>query len=143
MFEIVRRIGVGGMGEVYVGREIHSGNQVAIKMILPEFSRDQMVTDLFRREAAHLSGLRHEAIVRYSAFAMDPHLQRPYIAMEFAYGPSLKERLRRGRPLTDAEFAHLRRRIAGGLAAAHRTGIVHRDVSRTTSSWPRTTSNVR
>lgn len=129
MYEIVRRIGVGGMGEVYAAREIHSGHQVAIKMVLPEYSADPTVIDLFRREASHLSGLRHDAIVRYSAFSVDPHLRRPYMAMEFAFGPSLRERLRRGRPLTDEEFGHLRTRIAGGLAAAHRDGIFHRDMS--------------
>ncbi len=129
MYEIVRRIGVGGMGEVYAAREIHSGHQVAIKMVLPEFSGDQAVIDLFRREASHLSGLRHDAIVRYSAFSVDPHLRRPYMAMEFALGPSLRERLRRGRPLTEEEFEHLRARIAGGLATAHTAGIFHRDIS--------------
>lgn len=129
IYQIVERIGVGGMGEVYSAREIHSGNQVAIKMILPELAHDQLVTDLFRREASTLNSLRHEAIVSYSVFSVDPHLRRPYLAMEFAYGPSLRERLRRGRPLSHEQFDTLRRRIAGGLAAAHRAGIVHRDMS--------------
>ena len=129
IYEIVRRIGKGGMGEVYVAREIHSGNQVAIKMILPEVSHDQLIIDLFRREASTLNKLRHEAIVSYSVFSVDPHLKRPYLAMEFAYGPSLRERLRRGRPLTPDEFDTLQWRIASGLDVAHRAGIIHRDMS--------------
>ena len=129
IYQIVKRIGKGGMGEVYAAREIHSGNPMAIKMILPEFSRDQMVLDLFRREASVLNKLHHEAIVGYSVFSVDPQLQRPYLAMEFAYGPSLRERLRRGRPLNDDEFDNLRRRIAGGLNAAHQAGVIHRDMS--------------
>lgn len=129
IYEIVKRIGKGGMGEVYAAREIHSGNPMAIKTILPEFSRDQMVLDLFRREASVLNKLHHEAIVGYSVFSVDPQLQRPYLAMEFAYGPSLRERLRRGRALDNDEFDHLRKRIAGGLNVAHKAGIVHRDIS--------------
>lgn len=129
IYQIVKRIGKGGMGEVYAAREIHSGNPMAIKMILPEFSRDQMVLDLFRREASVLNKLHHEAIVGYSVFSVDPQLQRPYLAMEFAYGPSLRERLRRGRALSDDEFDTLRKRIAGGLNVAHQAGVVHRDMS--------------
>ena len=129
IYQIVKRIGVGGMGEVYAAREIHSGNPMAIKMILPEFSQDQMVLDLFRREASTLNKVHHEAIVGYSVFSVDPQLQRPYLAMEFAYGPSLRERLRRGRPMRDDEFDTLRKRIASGLDAAHKAGVVHRDMS--------------
>lgn len=129
IYQIVRRIGVGGMGEVYEAREIHSGNPVAIKVILPELARDQMVLDLFKREASVLNKLHHEAIVGYSVFTVDPQLQRPYLAMQFAYGPSLRERLRRGRPLSDDEFESLRKRMAGGLDAAHKLGIIHRDIS--------------
>jgi len=90
IYEIETRIGIGGMGEVYAGREIHSGTKVAIKMVLPELVHDQKIIELFTREATTLNKLHHEAIVSYSVFSVDPALRRPYLAMEFAQGPSLK-----------------------------------------------------
>ncbi|MEO1491782.1 MAG: protein kinase [Pseudomonadota bacterium] len=129
IYRIEKRIGKGGMGEVYVGHEIHADRKVAIKMVLPEHASDEMIIELFRREASVLNQLSHEAIVRYGVFSVDPVLQRPYLSMEFAQGPSLQARLRRGKPLTGEEFEHLKTRIAGGLAAAHEAGIIHRDVS--------------
>ncbi len=129
IYRIENRIGKGGMGEVYVGHEIHADRKVAIKMVLPEHATDEMIIELFRREAAVLNQLSHEAIVRYGVFSVDPVLQRPYLSMEFAQGPSLQARLRRGRPLNHEEFEHLKTRIAGGLAAAHEAGVIHRDVS--------------
>src|SRR5699024_1675674 len=83
----------------------------------------------FRREASTLHNLYHEAIVRYYVFSVDPVLNRPYLSMEFAAGPSIGERLRDGGPLAEAEMEIMRRRVAGGLHAAHRLGIIHRDIS--------------
>lgn len=129
IYRIEKRIGKGGMGEVYVGHEIHADRKVAIKMVLPEHASDELIIELFRREASVLNQLSHEAIVRYGVFSVDPDLKRPYLSMEFAQGPSLQARLRRGKPLSQEEFEHLKNRIAGGLAAAHEAGIIHRDVS--------------
>ncbi|MEM9063190.1 MAG: serine/threonine-protein kinase [Pseudomonadota bacterium] len=129
VYALDRRIGKGGMGEVYSAREIESGDTVAIKMVLPEHSQNDSVVSLFRREAGTLNRLHHEAIVRYSVFAVDPEVRRPYMAMEFAEGPSLGAQIASGGALDEAEFDILRRRIAAGFATAHKAGIVHRDVS--------------
>jgi len=128
IYEIDERIGVGGMGEVYVGHNIQTREKVAIKMILPELAHDEVIFDLFRREATTLSRLHHEAIVHYHVFSVEPALGRPYMAMEFVGGPSLADRVRR-RPLDRAELEVLRRRVASGLAAAHKMGVFHRDIS--------------
>lgn len=128
IYEVQKRIAIGGMGEVYVGRVIQTGDRVAIKMILPEHANNELIVDLFRREASTLHNLYHPAIVRYYVFSVDPVLNRPYLSMEFAAGPSLGERMREG-PLTENEMTVLRRRIGGGLHAAHQLGIIHRDIS--------------
>lgn len=128
IYEIEQRIAAGGMGEVYIGRLIQTGDKVAIKMILPEHANNDLILDLFRKEASTLHGLYHEAIVRYYVFSVDPVLGRPYLAMEYAEGPALGDRVRGG-ALTADEMAILVPRIAGGLHAAHRAGIVHRDLS--------------
>ncbi len=128
IYEVERRIAIGGMGEVYIGRLIQTGDRVAIKMILPEHANNELILDLFRREASTLHNLYHEAIVRYYVFSVDPVLKRPYLTMEYADGPSLADRLREA-PLKEARLTVLRRRVAGGLHAAHKLGIIHRDIS--------------
>jgi serine/threonine protein kinase len=128
MYEIETLLAQGGMGEVYKGFNIQTGDPVAIKMILPELARNADAFALFRREASTLHNLQHEAIVRYFVFSVDPDLQRAYLAMEFVDGPSLTHRLAQG-PLSVQEANILRKRIAGALDAAHRFGVIHRDIS--------------
>jgi eukaryotic-like serine/threonine-protein kinase len=118
----------GGMGELYRGRTIETGDAVAIKLIRADLATNEAALALFRKEASALSRVHHEAIVRYFVFSLDPALQRHFLAMELVEGPSLSEVLKRGR-LGLADVDHLRKRLALGLQAAHERGIVHRDVS--------------
>jgi len=128
IYEIDAMIGVGGMGEVYKGHEIQTGTTVAIKMLLPEMAGNDAALALFRKEAAALHYLMHDAIVRYFVFTVEPVLQRPYLAMEFVDGRSLADLLEEG-PLTFEALLRVMRRVASGLKAAHERGIIHRDVS--------------
>jgi serine/threonine protein kinase len=128
VYEIERLVAQGGMGEVYRGFNIQTGDPVAIKMIRPEFSNDPEILELFRREASILHSFTHDAIVRYFVFSVDPQLQRAYLAMEYVEGPSLKKRLSSG-PLPLAEAKVLQKRIASALEAAHQHGVIHRDIS--------------
>lgn len=128
IYEIERLIGTGGMGEVYQGRAIQTGDAVAIKIVRSDMAQDSNVLTLFRNEAAALHNLYNEAIVRYYVFTVDPATQATYLAMEFVDGQSLSDRLKQG-PLPFEEVDLLRRRIASGLHAAHLLGITHRDVS--------------
>jgi serine/threonine protein kinase len=130
IYEVERLIGTGGMGEVYQGRAIQTGDAVAIKIDPPRHWR----SDARRRspcsgnEAAALHNLYNEAIVRYYVFTIDPGTQSPYLAMEFVDGQPLSDRIKQA-PLSLDEVDVLRRRIGPGLHAAHLLGIVHRDVS--------------
>jgi serine/threonine protein kinase len=128
VYEIERMVAQGGMGEVYRGFNIQTGDPVAIKMIRPEFASDPEILDLFRREASILHSFTNDAIVRYFVFSVDPQLDRAYLAMEFVEGPSLKKRLGSG-PLSLAEVRILQKRVASALEAAHEHGVVHRDIS--------------
>jgi serine/threonine-protein kinase len=128
IYEIERLIAAGGMGEVYKGRAIQTGDAVAIKMIRPELAQNENALTLFRKEAAALHNLYNEAIVRYYVFTIDPATQSPYLAMEFVDGQALSDRITQG-PMGFEEADILRRRIATGLHAAHLIGITHRDVS--------------
>ncbi|MFC5394721.1 serine/threonine-protein kinase [Bosea vestrisii] len=128
IYEIERLIATGGMGEVYQGRAIQTGDAVAIKIVRSDMAQDGNVIALFRNEAAALHNLYNEAIVRYYVFTVDPATQATYLAMEFVDGKSLSDLLKQG-PLPFEQVDLLRRRIASGLHAAHMLGITHRDVS--------------
>ena len=127
-YELDERIAAGGMGEVFRGHNIQTGDPVAIKIVLPEFARDAMILSLFRKEASILNHLSHAAIVRYHVFAIDQAIGRPYLAMEFVDGLSLVDMFPQG-PMAPADARALLARLASGLAAAHEAGIIHRDLS--------------
>jgi serine/threonine protein kinase len=129
IYEIDRQIGVGGMGEIYKGHAIETGDPVAIKLMLPELAENDAALALFRKEASALHYLQHDAIVRYYVFTMEPILQRHYLAMEFVDGRSLSAILNDNGPLPFEAVCALRQRMAAGLQAAHERGIIHRDVS--------------
>ncbi|TAN11693.1 MAG: serine/threonine protein kinase [Rhizobiaceae bacterium] len=128
IYELDERIASGGMGEVYRGHNIQTGDLVAIKIVLPEFARDPTILSLFRKEASILNHLSHEAIVRYHVFTVDPAIGRPYLAMEYVDGPSLFDVMRQG-PMAQDEVRRLCHRLASGLNAVHRAGAIHRDLS--------------
>lgn len=128
IYELDERIASGGMGEVYRGHNIQTGDHVAIKIVLPEFARDQTILSLFRKEASILNHLSHDAVVRYHVFTIDPGIARPYLAMEFVDGESLFDVMRRGAMRTE-DVRKLCHRLASGLSAVHQAGAIHRDLS--------------
>ena len=128
IYELDERIASGGMGEVYRGHNIETGDTVALKIVLPEFARDPTILSLFRKEAHILNDLSHDAIVRYHVFTIDPGIRRPYLAMEFVNGESLFDVMRRG-AMPAEDVRKLCHRVASGLSAAHEGGTVHRDLS--------------
>jgi serine/threonine protein kinase len=127
-YEIDAAIAIGGMGEIYKGHEIQTGDPVAIKVIRADMADDPLVLALFRKEASALNRIHHQAIVRYFVFSLDPTLRRHYLAMEFVEGESLSNILKRG-PLDVVQVHALQKRLASGLQAAHDRHIIHRDVS--------------
>lgn len=127
-YEIDAFLKAGGMGDVYRGHEIETGDPVAIKLIREQMAGDEAMLTLFRNEALALRRIHHEAIVRYFGFTLEPHLRRHYLAMEFVEGTPLSDLLEGG-PLSIRDVLALLRRLALGLQAAHEQNVVHRDVS--------------
>ena len=118
IFEIERRIASGGMGEIYRGHAIETGDAVAIKVMRSDLADNEMALALFRKEASALHHIHHEAIVRYYMFSNDPVIRRHYLAMEFVDGEPLSALLRRG--------AACIRRGATAAAAPCRPGLMRR-----------------
>ena len=75
------------MGEVFKGHNIQTGDPVAIKIVLPEFAEDELILDLFRKEARILNHLAHDAIVRYYVFTIAPRLAGPISRWNMSMGP--------------------------------------------------------
>jgi tetratricopeptide (TPR) repeat protein len=115
--------GSGGMGAIYRGKDLRSGEAVAIKVMASTGSGD---ANRFAQEAIVLADLSHRSIVRYIAHGTTPHGAQ-FLAMEWLEGENLAQRLAR-RGLTAEESIDLVRHVADALAFAHDKGIVHRDV---------------
>ncbi|PYF09886.1 serine/threonine-protein kinase [Rhodobacter viridis] len=128
-YRIERLIGAGGMGEVYEGEHLFTGNRVAIKAVLQALSHDEKVLGLFKREARILFKLTDEAVARYLDSFHEPVVDRYCLVMDFIDGAPLSERMVIGQPLSEAEARRLMRRMAVALERAHRLEIVHRDLS--------------
>ena len=124
-FELVRRIGAGGLAEVFAARDRVSGATVALKMLHAHLAADPRLAERFRREMAVTRGLDHPGIVR--VFDLHEHDGRPLLSMELLHGCTLHELLRRG-PLPPVEARRIAREICTALQAAHRAGVVHRDL---------------
>ena len=125
-YEIIDRLGAGGMGEVYRARDTRLGRTVALKVL--RAGADPQLLQRLDREARAASALNHPNIVHI--YDVGEAADRPgahYVVMECVEGETLRRRLRPG-PLSLAELLDLGAQLADGLAKAHRAGIVHRDL---------------
>ena len=128
-YEVCEILKSGGMGAVYRGIELGTGDPVAIKAILPELAEDEKAGLLFKREARTLRQLSDEAIVRYYNYVHDRELDRYFLVMEFVEGLPLSEYMKTHGPLSTVAARSLLRRLAKGLGKAHAQDVVHRDLS--------------
>jgi serine/threonine protein kinase/tetratricopeptide (TPR) repeat protein len=125
-FEIIRMLGKGGMGSVYLARDQRLGRQVALKVLNAEDLSSPERRARFMREARAAASIRHQNVATiYEVDETDDG--QPFIVMEYCEGESISQRMRR-RPVDAGEFLAIARQIAAGVAAAHDTGIVHRDL---------------
>ena len=122
-FEVVTRAGVGGMAEVFLARDQHTGREVALKILRVI---DEPTNARFAREASMLATLSHPRLVAYVDHGSTAEGRR-WIAMEWLEGETLAERLGR-QPLRTRESLAIARGVAEGLAEAHRRDVIHRDV---------------
>ncbi|WP_224361745.1 serine/threonine-protein kinase [Hyalangium versicolor] len=125
-FVVKRRIGAGGMGIVYEGEHPIIGRKVAIKILRPEFSEGGGARDLIA-EARAASAIRHRGIIDVFGFGTIPHVGQ-YLVMEYLEGSPLDEIIAQRAPMLELEVIALLDELLGALAAAHATGVIHRDL---------------
>jgi serine/threonine-protein kinase len=124
-YQPVRRIGVGGIGEVWEADDTLLGRRVAVKVLAGELAGDPWAVWTFRREARASAKLDHPNIVRVLDVVDG---EPPFLVVELLEGQTLAERLRRGGALPPLEAAGIAAAVADSLDAAHHAGIIHRDV---------------
>jgi eukaryotic-like serine/threonine-protein kinase len=126
-YRVVRKIGEGGMGAVFLGEHTLIGRRAAIKILLPELSSRRDSIDRFFNEARATTAISDPGIVQVFDFGFTPD-KVAYIVMELLEGEQLNVRLARLGALAPADALRITRQAAGSLGAAHAAGIVHRDL---------------
>jgi len=125
-YEIINCIGSGGMADVYKAKDHRLNRNVAIKVLKPEFRGDAEFVSKFRVEAQAAAGLSHPNIVNVYDVGLEDGIY--YIVMELVEGITLKEYIRSKGRLSVRETTGISLQIAAGLEAAHKSGIIHRDI---------------
>ncbi len=126
-YEIVSKIGVGGMGAVYEGRQPLIGKRVAVKVLLPTLSGEQELVERFLAEARAVNEIRHRGIVDIFSFGQLPDGAH-YFVMEFLQGEAFDRIIKKRAPVPLAEALAWTEETLDALDAAHQAGIIHRDI---------------
>jgi serine/threonine-protein kinase len=125
-YQIVRRVGTGGMADVYLARDTLLGRQVALKILHPQFASDESFVERFRREARAAANLQHpNAVSIYDWGQQDGH---HFMVMEYVEGRSLKDVIAAEAPLEARRASAVAFQVLLALEYAHRSGLVHRDI---------------
>ena len=126
-YQILERVGRGGMGVLYRGHDPVLDREVAVKVMLADFSEDaEQMRPRFYREAKAAAKLQHRNIVTVFEFAEENN--QPHIVMEFLRGVPLSARMEQSPPLTLDDKLDIVAQLCSGLGYAHAQGVVHRDV---------------
>jgi eukaryotic-like serine/threonine-protein kinase len=125
-YRVIRRLGSGGMADVYCAEDSQLGRRVALKVLHRRFAEDQQFVERFRREASSAAGLQHPNIV--GIFDRGEWDGTYYIAMEFVEGRTLKDIIRQKGPAPPEAAVDITLQVLRAARFAHKRGIVHRDI---------------
>ncbi len=124
-YEIERELAQGGMGVIFLARDPYIQRQVVVKVLMYSHTTDEVYREFFQQEAEVIAALEHPGIVPIYDFGW--HGEQPYIVMRYMAGGSLDDKLKK-EEVKQTEIAHMFKRIAEALDAAHARKIIHRDV---------------
>lgn len=126
-YQVLKKLGAGGMGTVYLAEQVSIGRRVALKVLHGQYAGDEEFVRRFRHEARLAASLNHRNIVTVYDFDQGDDASL-FIAMEYVDGQSLTEVIKREGPLDVGRAVRLGVQIGEGLEAAHRAGVIHRDI---------------
>ena len=124
-YKIIRLLGAGGMGEVYLAEDTKLHRQIALKVLTSQFENDLERIKRFKKEARAVSALNHPNII--TIYSIEETEAGSFIATEYIEGKTLRERIAEG-PLSWQEAVKIAIQITGALKTAHSVGIIHRDI---------------
>jgi WD40 repeat protein/predicted Ser/Thr protein kinase len=127
-FQMVELVGRGGMGMVFRAHDACLQRTVAVKVLDPQYAKNELARERFLREARAAAGVAHENVVTIHHVDCVHDKGLSFMVMQFIRGKSLQERLDAGGPLPVREAVRIAAAVAGGLAAAHANGLIHRDI---------------
>ncbi|MCY3023587.1 MAG: protein kinase [Planctomycetota bacterium] len=127
-FELITKIGQGGMGTVFKARQVSLDRIVAVKILPPSIAKDTKFIEHFQREARASARLNHPNIVQGIDVGQDAATGLWYFAMEYVDGPSLKALLTEQKTIPEIKALEVARQMASALECAQANGIVHRDI---------------
>ncbi len=125
-FEVQRKLGSGGMGTVYLAKDLRLQRAVALKVLNAKFKDHRQYLERFLREATLAASVRHSGVAMI--FEVGEHEGNPFIAMELLEGANLHDYLRQNPQLPIDQILHISKQILAALAAAHNKGVLHRDI---------------
>ena len=127
-WQIVRKLGAGGMGTVYLGRHEETDQEAAVKVLSASLAREAGTVERFMREIETVSMLRSRNIVSFYDSGRDEQIEQFYFAMEYIAGETLADRIRREGRLPWDQVVDIALQICKALKAAHAAGVIHRDL---------------
>jgi serine/threonine-protein kinase len=125
-YRVLRRLGVGGMADVYLAEDATLGRRVAVKVLLKRYAGDEQFVERFRREAQAAARINHPHIV--NIYDWGPVDGTYYIVMEYVEGETLKDHIRREGRYTPSEAVRIALELLAAVQVAHGAHIVHRDI---------------
>ncbi|MGA1753846.1 MAG: protein kinase domain-containing protein, partial [Pontimonas sp.] len=125
-YAVRRRVGRGGMADVFLAHDLLLNRDIAVKVLFPEFAVDPKFVERFRREAQSAASLSHPNIV--NVYDWGKFEGTYFIAMEFVEGRTLADVLKGGRRLNARQAGEIASEVAAALGFAHEAGIAHRDI---------------
>jgi eukaryotic-like serine/threonine-protein kinase len=125
-YRVIKKVGQGGMGLVYVAEDLSLGRLVALKVLAPYLVQEPEILERFRSEARNQAQLIHPNITMVYSFAQEE--EKAYLVLEFIDGETLESRLNREGRIVTRESAAIFRKILGAIEYAHNKGLIHRDI---------------
>jgi serine/threonine protein kinase len=131
-YRVLRLLGAGGMGMVFLAEDIALRRRVALKVMKPELEQSDSAWNRFLREARAMAAIKHPHLV--VVYQVGQEGQTIYLAMEYLEGETLDDWSRHTGPAAPADVLRIGEELAGGLAAIHKEGLIHRDI-KPSNTW--------